>query len=199
VDVGANIGIFSTAFAAAGFSEVHAFEPIPATFARLEENVEFNCFGSRVKLNAQGLGDQERVAEMQYDQGNPAEAHIVTEATPGACPIKITTLDRYAELNQIHRIDFLKIDTEGYETAVLRGAETLLREKRVSLILLEWYPELLIRAGSGPDELWRTIMDAGYLMYLNFSAGKTDTPVTFDELKSMPWSNLIAVPAEDVA
>jgi len=195
VDAGANVGIFTAAFAAAGFSEVHAFEPVPATFARLAENVAFNHFGSCVKLNALGLGDQERTAEMQYDQKSPATAHIVAGATPGACPIKITTLDRYAELSQIHRIDFLKIDTEGHETAVLRGAAKLLREKRVSLILLEWCPELLFRAGSGPDELWQTIMNAGYAMRTLTSAGKTGPPLTCDELKSMPWANLIAVAA----
>jgi FkbM family methyltransferase len=183
------------AFAAAGFSEVHAFEPVPTTFARLEENVAFNHFGSRVKLNAVALGDEERVAEMRYDQRSPATAHIVTKETPGACAIQITTLDRYAELNDVHRVDFLKIDTEGYETAVLRGAATLLREKRVSLILLEWCPELLFRAGSGPDELWHTIMDAGYALHTFTSTGETGAPLTCDEVKSMPWTNLIAVPA----
>ena len=124
-----------------------------------------NHFGSRVKLNALALGDEETVAEMRYDQRSPATAHIVMKETPGACAIQITTLDRYAGLNGIRRVDFLKIDTEGDETAVLRGASTLLREKRVSLILLEWCPELLFQAGSGPDELWRTIMDAGYALH----------------------------------
>lgn len=195
VDAGANIGIFTAAFAAAGFSEVHAFEPVPATFARLAENVAMNHFGSRVKLNPLALGDEEKVSAMRYDERSPATAHIAAEATPGTCPIEITTLDRYAELNRIPHVDFLKIDTEGYETAVLRGAATLLREKRVSLILLEWCPELLIRAGSGPDELWDTLKDVGYVLHLVSSTGKVNAPPTCEELKSMPWANLIAVPA----
>ena len=196
IDAGANIGLFTAAFAASGFSEVHAFEPVPATFERLADNVAINHFKSKVLLNPMGLGDQERVLNIRYDWKSPATAHMVSEATSDTCPVQITTLDKYAELNGIQRIDFLKIDTEGYETAVLLGSESLLNEKRVSLILLEWCPELLVRAGSSPDRLWQLIKDMGYVLHPISLAPKTDRPLTLAELKSNPWDNLIAVPSE---
>jgi FkbM family methyltransferase len=197
VDAGANIGVFTAAFAAAGFTDIHAFEPVPATFARLTENVAFNHFGSRTHLNPMGLGDHECVLNMRYDRKSPATAHVTGETMHDSCPVQITTLDRYAELNEIHHVDFLKIDTEGYETAVLRGGTSLLREKRVALILLEWCPELLVRAGSSADELWHTINGLGYVFHPISLKPRMDEPVTLDELKSSPWTNLIAVPAKD--
>jgi len=196
IDVGANIGMFTVAFADAGFSEVHAFEPVHATFVRLAENVALNHFGTSVHLNQVGLGDRECVVNFRYDAKSPATAHITAEVVPGTYPIQITTLDQYARLNGIQQVNFLKIDTEGYETAVFRGAVSLLRGRRLSVVLLEWCPELLVRAGSSPDELWHTIRNAGYVVFSPTLNPNTKKSLTLEELKSRPWANLMAIPAE---
>jgi FkbM family methyltransferase len=195
IDAGANVGMFTAAFAAAGFTEVHSFEPVPATFARLEANIALNRFGQKVRLNNLGLGDKEALVNIDFEEKSPATAHIVGDGTPGSSPVRITTLDRYAELNGIDRIDFLKIDTEGYEAAVFRGAARLLREKRILLILFEWCPELLDRTGSGAEDLYRTIVDAGYSLHEISSAGEIGGPLGLNDVQSASWENLIATPA----
>lgn len=50
---------------------------------------------------------------------------------------KIIKLDDYAKKNHIDKIDVLKIDTQGFEDKVLRGARKLLKENRIKLIQLE--------------------------------------------------------------
>jgi FkbM family methyltransferase len=194
-DVGANIGIFTVAFAAAGYSVVHSFEPVPATFSRLEQNVASNNFESRIKLNALGIGETVGYAEIVYDWRSPATAHIVGEDAAKGTMISLTTLDHYAESTNIRRIDFLKIDTEGHETSVIRGARRLLSEKRVALILLEWCPELLAKAGSSAEELWQTITEFDYGLHMISQSGKISAQMARSDLQSIHWDNLIALPA----
>lgn len=51
--------------------------------------------------------------------------------------INSTSLDDFASRNQLAKIDILKIDTEGYEPLVFRGAKTLLKEHRIRLFIFE--------------------------------------------------------------
>jgi FkbM family methyltransferase len=96
--------------------ELHAFEPNDEFFAQLKEKL-----GDRPNtyLNNYGLGDREDV--VGYDRNS--QSFLDGEANPGrgevAFPIK--TLDGYCAEQGIERIDFLKIDTEGYDFKVLQG------------------------------------------------------------------------------
>ena len=197
VDIGANVGAFAVALATAGFSEVHAFEPIPATFNRLSDNVALNNLGSRIKLNQLGIGDVDCSALMHYDPKSPATAAVVNAPAQNVHQVKITTLDRYAVAHDIRQIDFLKIDTEGFESAVLRGAESLLRSRSVKTILLEWCPELLNRTGSSPDELWQTIINLGYRLCRITGTRELDCSVSLGDLRRVSWENVVALPRKD--
>jgi FkbM family methyltransferase len=197
VDIGANIGAFAVAIAAAGYTEVLAFEHILATFDRLAENIALNNLRSRIKLNRLGIGDNECSALMYYDPNSPATAAVVNEPSKDVQNVSITTLDRYAAEQKIQQIDFLKIDTEGYESAVLRGAVSLLRKRAIKAILLEWCPELLNRTGSSPEELWRTVIDSDYRLYRIPPTGEISSPATLAELKLISWENAIALLYQD--
>ena len=99
-------------------AEYHLFEPNPEFFAQLKERV-----GDRenVHLNIYGLGDIEGTFEYNnfYQAFHGGEAPI--EGSHQILPIK--TLDWYIKENNIKRIDFLKIDTEGYDYKVLLGGK----------------------------------------------------------------------------
>lgn len=95
----------------------HLFEPNPRHFDELQALYGDN---ENIILNNYGLGDKEELKE--YD--TTLESFGSSDALPyGAggpvCPIK--TLDWYLEENEIDRVDFLKIDTEGYDYKVLKG------------------------------------------------------------------------------
>ncbi len=130
VDVGANIGAFSLYQAMVQHAElVVAFEPSPQVFPRLAKNIEINGLKNVRVVNA-AVGDKQGV--LSFSEGRMSVNCRVNEF--GALKVPCVTLD--AELSDMPRIDILKIDTEGYETHVLRGAsETLKKTQRIALEL----------------------------------------------------------------
>lgn len=91
--------------------ELHAFEPNPLFFKQLQEQVGEV---KNVYLNDYGLGDVE--GTFAYKDGNQAIGEPSSEG------VLIRRFDSYIKEHDIDHIDFMKIDTEGYELNVLRGA-----------------------------------------------------------------------------
>lgn len=130
VDVGANVGAFSLYQAIAKHAEhVIAFEPSPQVFTRLAKNIEINGLKNVRVVNA-AVGDQP--GELSFSEGRMSANCRVSET--GSTKVACVRLDD--ELKDVPSIDILKIDTEGYEINVLRGAsETLKKTRRVALEL----------------------------------------------------------------
>jgi len=192
VDVGANVGIFTLEFAGLGFGEVHAFEPVPDTFSRLVDNVTANGLSNGVRANCVALGDCEGTIRMRHDSRSPATSFACKD---GDLEVACTTLDRYAKETGLERIDLLKIDVEGYEAHVLRGASVLLRERRIGVIILEWAPALLRRAGSSAEVLHSILGGNGYWLYCLGQGGETGRIAEVAELDGVGWDNVVACPS----
>jgi len=75
-----------------------------------------------------GAAGEIRIA---FDPRNPGETHIARGAERGDT-VAIVSLDAYCARKEIPRIDYLKIDVEGYETEVLRGARNVIAPARRS-------------------------------------------------------------------
>jgi FkbM family methyltransferase len=201
VDAGANVGVFCVELAALGY-EVHAFEPIPETYARLRENVALNPrVAGRVHTKDRALGDREdQVVRMTAPGNSPATAYIAQEPGNGTgtlLPVRTTTLDAYAEASGLQRIAFLKLDVEGYEPAVLRGAVRLLSRHAIDTVFFEWCPPLLRRAGFDPGELLAELDKAGYAVYRIGAGGQLQRAAALDALlDGCEWDNLVAQPLE---
>jgi FkbM family methyltransferase len=149
VDVGANVGRWSagmlTAVACAGRIgdlDLHALEPASDTFRRLSENLA----GRPVTLARVALSERAGSAAL-YLAGPaagrnsllpPGAASPTSPTTPDAEEVLITTLDAYASGAGLDRIDLLKIDAEGHDLAVLRGAGGLLARGRILVAQFEY-------------------------------------------------------------
>jgi len=145
LDVGANQGDYAQlAMDANAEVELHCFEPHPLTYARLG-----NRFAGRDTVHLQNSGCGSEPGELQlFDYANEdgsshASLHRgVIERLRGqdvvSHRVPVIRVDDYVEANQINSIDLLKIDTEGHELAVLKGARTSLRAGRVHCIHLEF-------------------------------------------------------------
>ncbi|MGZ8693863.1 MAG: FkbM family methyltransferase, partial [Gaiellaceae bacterium] len=159
VDVGANIGAFTAAFARAVWpgGSVHAFEPLTAARERLARTLELNGLEG-VHVNDLAVSDANGEAPL-YDYGTGFESwaglaprsigfedRVVAPVTHVDVPT--TTLDAYAARAGLDRIDLLKIDVEGAEEGVLRGASGLLAAGAVAAILLEVSDNTLEAFGS---------------------------------------------------
>jgi FkbM family methyltransferase len=127
VDAGANIGGYtipvSDQVGSAG--RVIAFEAHPVTYAHLARNIVLNRLGNVVALN-NALGSKPGWVEIEYDESNPGETHVAADAKPTGTLVELVTLDDTVTRLGITRVDYLKIDVEGYELQVLQGARGII-------------------------------------------------------------------------
>ena len=133
-DVGANIGSYTVlASGVVGCSTV-AFEPDAAAAAALERNVKLNKIAERVELHISAVGEQD--GEARFSIGLDTQNHVVTGADTTGRSVPMQTLDR--ALFDRGRIPILiKIDVEGYEAEVLRGACAVLTAPNLKGVLTE--------------------------------------------------------------
>ncbi|MBN8826540.1 MULTISPECIES: FkbM family methyltransferase [unclassified Spirosoma] len=123
---------------------IHAFEPASTTFNGLASQ----SHGPGVSLHQLAFGEQAGTAEFRnYEQSelssflavNPDKSENIFfgEQVASIESVKVDTLDGFCAAQGIDKIDLLKIDTQGFELPVLRGATNLLAQKRIGAILLE--------------------------------------------------------------
>ena len=176
-DVGANFGVWTLALAAAHpDARVYCFEPTPNTFRVLSENVALNGLGNvtPVRLaasdSAGGFSYQVTSKTSQYNRLAPLKSSAVDLERGrfvGAGTIEVQTarLDDFCRDRQIDRIGFLKIDVEGAELSVLRGAQNLLRRRAIELICIEVDPDNLREMGESLEGLASLVRDVGYTFH----------------------------------
>lgn len=137
-DIGANIGQTSRTYAAAWpKARIHAFEPIRATFSKLEANIRRH---KRIAAHHCALGDEEAQVTVQLSQADRSLRNSLLVAPEGSTEteqVQVTTVDTFCRQHEITRIDFLKIDAEGYDLKVLQGSEALLMDKKIKAVLVE--------------------------------------------------------------
>jgi FkbM family methyltransferase len=138
LDIGGNIGLTALLFSRLA-REVHVFEPSPTTHDILLRNLAMGNAENVVTYNL-GLGTDAREALVTRSQNNRAGAFVSDTATRISGhvseSIKLDTLDAVCSRQGIDP-DFIKIDVEGFEEAVLRGgAGVLARKKAVAVMEL---------------------------------------------------------------
>jgi len=157
VDVGANIGYYSTLMASlAHQGQIHAFEPDPTSYAMLQLNVRLNRL-SNVVLNQKALGEQSGEVPFVLASDRAFSGLMDTGRKPveRITNVTLTTLDQYLRETGLERIDFLKADVEGAEGAVVRGARGIFEspDKRPRLVMLELYEPNQYRFGDNIDRI----------------------------------------------
>ncbi|MQA67470.1 MAG: FkbM family methyltransferase [Alphaproteobacteria bacterium] len=140
-DVGANAGEWSAAARAAMPSaHIHAFEPVPETFARLSRAMEGDPF---ITPNPFGLGAADSEQRMRTVAGDDTRATLLARAelkgeSGTTLAVHIRRGDGYCAENGIDLIDLLKIDAEGAEGIVLSGLEGMLSRGKIGIIQFEY-------------------------------------------------------------
>jgi len=133
-DVGANKGNWSkSVFVNNPNCIIHAFEPNKANAKELNE------IADKVKVNFIAIGDKIGTMDIHDYKGNVGSEHAsllngvienIHQKTSESHTIDVTTLDDYCIKNDIKNIDFIKIDTEGYEYQILLGAKNTLEKTK---------------------------------------------------------------------
>lgn len=138
-DVGAHLGQtalhFRKSFPSAS---IHCFEPTDENFAKLKANTK----GKRlIRINQFALGSARTSVIMKTGQSDQTHQvirnHEKTPANEEMPRVRMETIDSYMIDEGVADIDLLKIDVEGYELEVLRGAKDALERRRIKAILAE--------------------------------------------------------------
>ena len=173
-DLGAHIGILT--LAAAGRvgpkGRVYAFEPSPETARTLERHIALNGWQDRVEVVRAVASDLDGTVPF-YVSGMSMAASLGREnmevlspdrPAEGAVKLEVpsVTLDRFCASCGV-KPDVLKIDVEGAELRVLRGARNLLATRRLT-ILCEVHPKQMEYCASSFEELHAYLEDVGYSM-----------------------------------
>jgi FkbM family methyltransferase len=164
-DIGANVGEITCRIAQRVGKEgnVYSFEPQPQNFARLIRNLALNHY-QNVRPEQLALGSSRGTIIMApRDSLNSGTQRIVEMDSPGKESnfILMTTLDDFVETNMIERLDSLKIDVEGYEPEVLKGAIRTIRHFHPT-ILIEVVDRFLQERGGSARELLQMLEEEGY-------------------------------------
>lgn len=154
VDVGANVGTYSL-WAGDHGARVLAFEPHPVAATRLRTNVAMNDFPIAVYEAALG----EKAGALALTEDLESTNHLDFTHSSGSIPIAVLTLDEVIR----DQGDFLmKIDVEGAEELVLRGATDALVNRRIRVMQLEWNSLSETLLGRSRSELADLLRTYGY-------------------------------------
>lgn len=185
-DVGANIGVVADWFAQrCGF--VHAFEPFPENITSMEIHTNLRQL-KNIMIHKFSLGKTETKMKLFVKgfHGHHSLGDVDNSPTIGHLNVDVKTIDNVSAELGIETIDLLKIDVEGFEADVLQGASSMLKEKRIGLIIFEVKESLLKSIEKTSAEVFKPLLDAGYsILHLDgevLTGAALENPVDSDYL-----------------
>lgn len=169
-DVGANIGSYTILASGHTGAESVAFEPIPTTFRYLERNVRCNGLDSKVRLRNMGVGSQ--AGELAFTTHLDTENRVATEKDAHIVKVPVISLD---EAFPHQSPTMIKIDVEGFETEVIKGALRTLRAEALQVVLIELFGDDN-RYGLEGNFPLQQLNEAGFHPYRYDPLSRTLTP-----------------------
>ncbi len=161
-DVGAHIGSY-TLMAAKYALKVIAVEPEPSNFSMLRSNIRLNGFSNVVALRLSLSRNRGRMRFYLANEGDTATSSLEQDwkTRPGIAKsrkvleVESETLDGLSDSLDLQLIDWLKIDVEGHEVAVLQGASKTLRRTR----------RIIMEVSDGNEKICESLLrDAGFIV-----------------------------------
>lgn len=206
-DVGANVGDYSKLLinSEVSISRIFAFEPHPKTFKRLKQNLIENSVLDPVQSALSEIAGNMILFDREDCDGSSkaslAESIFseVYQVGSSERSVKVDTIDFFCESNEIKSIDFLKIDVEGYELNVLKGARNMLNNKKIRMVQFE-FTQLNSSIGVFFKKIY-DLLSGDYVIYRMLSHGvkeiKNYDPITCE---LFGFQNFVAVlKAEEIS
>jgi FkbM family methyltransferase len=197
LDIGAHHGLYTLlASKLVGRSgKVFAFEPSPRERKRLKQHLKLNACAN-VKVEDFALGSVDGLADLfvvdgEEDYCNSLRPPAVRAKTRKVA-VEISTLDGFLERERIGRVDFIKIDVEGAELEVLKGASKLLDSRERPVFLIEVYDTRTTPWGYRARDIVRFLDRHGYQL----AAQQSGTWQQIEADRDVYDANLVAVPRE---
>ncbi len=161
-DIGANVGMLSLWVLSHASCTAIAFEPNPDCLRLLESSIERNGFGDRITVNPYALGSRPGTSALAIDPKNIG--HAVVKAEGSGHRIQVCRLDDVISADTWRRCRLVKMDVEGYELEVLKGAVERFTEHR-PILIFEVNREQLAEQHMSPSDLGDWLRTCGYTAF----------------------------------
>ena len=145
IDIGANVGSYAKEILMMTDAKVIAIEPLSGAFEKLKKLKE--KFNDRLTVLNYGVGEKSvekklyfsnETSELASFYENANKFSFVNNKNKKYQIVRIKRIDDISELHNFPKVDLLKIDTEGYEMNVLKGALNFIKEKKIKFIQIEF-------------------------------------------------------------
>jgi FkbM family methyltransferase len=178
-DVGTNMGFYTVWMSRYLIlpGKIHCFEPDDLSLKRLLKNIEINKLESIAKVNHNAVTDKE--GEFFFTTGMDGENHLSQVNQEDLIKVYGISLDSYAQQNNILEIAYIKIDVEGFELSVLKGATELLMQKQILVIQLEINQQLR-HSNADASQLTDFLAAYGYSLYSYDVLKKSLIPIQYN-------------------
>jgi FkbM family methyltransferase len=194
VDIGANLGLLSLAAARAmhGRGKIIAFEPFPETHKLMERSFWINGFSGMLELHEAAVFSASGKSTLFLGKTSGHHSMFALNGTgseaPAAVDVELVTLDSVVPSDQ--SITLIKIDAEGAELDIIKGAATTLQRNPDAALIAEFGPSHLRRTNHTVDDWLGTFENLGYqFRRVNGETGALEE-VTRDELLAADSTNL---------
>jgi FkbM family methyltransferase len=168
IDIGAHIGLLSTIIAqkVGRSGKVYAFEPTPSTFKLLQKTVAINNQSNVVVPFRKAVSDKSGTAtfyitDLPAHNSNSIINNKRTYANEHGIEVEVISVDDFVSAQKLSKIDMIKIDAEGAEFAVLKGAAKTIDLYKPKIILA-LHPEGIVNFGDSLAEIWDFIISKNY-------------------------------------
>ena len=179
LDIGANVGYYSALALARmhGQGKIVALEPDPENFQYLEATLAANNGAIAVALQ-KAASDHAGTMTLHTSADNRGDNRLyANELASGSCEVQVEQVDNIVAALGVTEVNLIKMDVQGYEAHVLAGMKSTIANSRDLVLLSEFWPDGLRRAGSDPSKYLSGLRELGLNLY-ELTAGARLTPVT---------------------
>lgn len=201
-DIGANNGFIATQlaqFLRNNHPRIYAFEPVPSTFAQLQMSVETLGLKDMIFPICRAISDVSATVRIFFDPHQSLFAQVrdnTSNPRVGSLSVETTTTTVDELINSLGVSPCLmKVDVEGFEARVFRGAQCLLTCNNPPAICFEWNPLTLSELKARPDEIEQSLTNYQLYYIDDFEGQRMPLGAGVASLAELTWvCNMFAVP-----